>query len=585
MRCSTKQRLILKIISLILLFYISFINIYLYFKVKPETVVGTTDGNDDMNINETIIGEDLDSKFDTWFESDNSKQLREKLVRLLHHGAQYKSLLRDYYINDTGYDEAYVDTLPLLRHVPESMTKKVAFCDEQTYSTVVPAKISIVTHYFNEPLSLVLRTIYSALLHTPPHYLQEIVVIDDGSTRPDETDLFLPLFRSLYPYVRYIRNEVPAGLIPARRQALIEGTGEYVFLVDSHVEFHERWYLPLLNITQADYKSVAVPVIDLFYHHIPKFMFYDGVKVDMNLLLNWKGTFYKGQGEPYISGAIMGGAYMISRKRLEEIDYFGRGLKGYGGENMEVGLKTWVCGGKVWTLPCSRIVHFSSRREPTNHAGRPVKPFFSYNNQILAESFFDDERMLKIARIGWGKVGELDNSAIEFNRNLFKKLNCGGVRKYYKDVMPKMEIYDDDECIGYKLTVNNKCLVFHLDKQVGKGILTVAEKCSDSYDHELFNNVRMTSRGEIRVSLQLCLDPGLSSNPASVKQCTYQGGNQKFQYDPALNRVAWNQYGLCLDINKHQQLSLSNCDSPDLAKVGFVYKNYSEALRWKGIID
>ena len=43
--------------------------------------------------------------------------------------------------------------------------------------------------------------------------------------------------------------------------------------------------------------------------------------------------------EPFKTAAILGGAYMASKKFLQEIDYFGRGMQGWGYENIELAMK------------------------------------------------------------------------------------------------------------------------------------------------------------------------------------------------------------------------------------------------------
>lgn len=42
------------------------------------------------------------------------------------------------------------------------------------------------------------------------------------------------------------------------------------------------------------------------------------------------------KGHPFKSGCIMGGAFGITKRWLEEIDYFGRGFEGYGSEQIDV---------------------------------------------------------------------------------------------------------------------------------------------------------------------------------------------------------------------------------------------------------
>ena len=35
----------------------------------------------------------------------------------------------------------------------------------------------------------------------------------------------------------------------------------------------------------------------------------------------------------------MGGAYLATKRWMEEMDYFGKGMQGWGGENIEISIK------------------------------------------------------------------------------------------------------------------------------------------------------------------------------------------------------------------------------------------------------
>ena len=43
--------------------------------------------------------------------------------------------------------------------------------------------------------------------------------------------------------------------------------------------------------------------------------------------------------QPFDTPAILGGAFLASKRHLEEIDYFGIGMVGWGFENIEIALK------------------------------------------------------------------------------------------------------------------------------------------------------------------------------------------------------------------------------------------------------
>lgn len=53
-------------------------------------------------------------------------------------------------------------------------------CRELQYSKELP-QISIIFIFVNEALSVILRSVHSAVNHTPTHLLKEIILVDDNS--------------------------------------------------------------------------------------------------------------------------------------------------------------------------------------------------------------------------------------------------------------------------------------------------------------------------------------------------------------------------------------------------------------------
>jgi Glycosyl transferase family 2 len=60
-------------------------------------------------------------------------------------------------------------------------------CKTAEYSKELP-KASIILAFYNEPFSMVMRTIYSILKRSPPELIEEIILIDDCSDQGEEID-------------------------------------------------------------------------------------------------------------------------------------------------------------------------------------------------------------------------------------------------------------------------------------------------------------------------------------------------------------------------------------------------------------
>lgn len=68
--------------------------------------------------------------------------------------------------------------VPMDRELPDY---RGLFCRNLTYSENLPMA-SVIMVFHNEPFPMILRTVYSILIHSPPNLLREIILIDDCST-------------------------------------------------------------------------------------------------------------------------------------------------------------------------------------------------------------------------------------------------------------------------------------------------------------------------------------------------------------------------------------------------------------------
>ncbi|KAG8541037.1 hypothetical protein GDO81_029835, partial [Engystomops pustulosus] len=77
-----------------------------------------------------------------------------------------------------GYNAYLSDRLPLDRPLPDL---RPAGCKNLTYPEHLP-QVSIAFIFVNEALSVILRSIHSAIDRTPPELLKEIILVDDNSS-------------------------------------------------------------------------------------------------------------------------------------------------------------------------------------------------------------------------------------------------------------------------------------------------------------------------------------------------------------------------------------------------------------------
>lgn len=63
-------------------------------------------------------------------------------------------------------------------------------CANLTYDTLLPSA-SVIIIFYNEPWSVLLRTVHSVLKGSLPHLLKEIILVDDHSDEGIKLNIFI----------------------------------------------------------------------------------------------------------------------------------------------------------------------------------------------------------------------------------------------------------------------------------------------------------------------------------------------------------------------------------------------------------
>lgn len=449
-------------------------------------------------------------------------------------------------------------------------------CAAVKYRATLPTA-SVVIVFCNEAPSAILRTIHSIINRTPPQHLHEVVLLDDASDRSDVGEEFEKTLRASWPdgIVKLVRSKERLGLIRARLAGAAAASGDVLIFLDAHCEVNVQWAEPILDRIATDRTIIICPMIDAINDRTLEFSRQGGLAVGgftWSLHFTWRAVpdreqkQRKSEADPARSPTMAGGLFAVDRKYFYEIGAYDRGMEVWGGENLEISFRVWMCGGSLEFLPCSRVGHIFRGAHPYTF---PAKDSHGMNSKRLAEVWMDEyKRMYYMHRTD---LLDKDAGNLTERIELRKRLNCKSFKWFLDNVYPEKFIPDED-VYGYGMVRNpasNMCLdtlnkdekqEFELGIYFCQGGKSAAEVFSLSREDEL--------RRE-----ENCADTtGTAGRPVMLRHCHGHHGNQEWKHDRWTGTMTHTASRLCLDradIKSGGSVVVNPCSGADSQKWEF----------------
>ncbi|CAD7970285.1 unnamed protein product [Amoebophrya sp. A120] len=277
--------------------------------------------------------------------------------------------------NDKGQLKCYIDSdtsHPKCNHALETDID-LSF-EPKTMSVVLPCANE------HEYARKTVQAVFKSFPKAERDKLLEIIVVDDGSSpRLDERWINKKVQRKFNTTV--VRHDTTHGLIGAKKSGGDAAKGDIVVFFDCHVAPQKDWYKPFFSKIGENFKRIIVPMItDLDIDTWTERLRNNGqAKCYLTFDADFKWFNSADDDVPVLSGGLLG----MSRRWWHMTGGYDPVMRGWGGENLDQALRSWLCGGEVKNAPTSYVAHMW--RVP--HDSRTTARFTTPPNSVMVNRF------------------------------------------------------------------------------------------------------------------------------------------------------------------------------------------------------
>ena len=446
-------------------------------------------------------------------------------------------------------------------------------------------KASVVIPFHNEPLSTLMRTLLGVIRRTPPELLEEIVLVNDGSTADMGClkEEFEKAIYSLGGKVKLVHTVIREGSTRARIIGAAYAKAEVISYLDSHVEVSVGWMQPILSRIKHNKKSVVMSILDTISDEDFRIRgswsnSHGGFKWTLDFF--WKNLtprvkkMKSRDSDPYPSPIMPAGAFALNKEFFTHIGLLDTDMKIWGVDDVEFSFRAWQCGAYVEIVPCSRVGHIFRKHIPYSFQDSSARKVVYHNAVRTAEVTLEGYKKFFYAQSNPQYNVTVNVTSLRERKDLKRMIGCKDLKWFMKNVIPEMPL-PPQESVYYEFSKSwhdNACITME-NKALFARDCRVLDRSQYFY----------TTAKEQLKNWNYCVGVHREKNEVALVKCNDSDFVTRILYKNF--RFFLHGRNLCLYMHEDKRIIAKECLDENRQKWTFTYHfDWSKPLSYPGVL-